>query len=211
MCEQQSMCDALRDLEGVQPFAPNPATQRACVRYLLRCIGEDPDREGLVDTPKRVVKALTEMTAGLHQDPKAILGTTFAEAYDEMVVVRNIRFTSLCEHHLLPFDGEAVVAYIPNKRVVGLSKIPRLAQVLAQRPQMQERLTQQIAHTLNEVLEPLGVGVLMRAHHSCMGCRGVRQPDADMVTSCLLGAMREPEVRGEFLNIARSGIKGRPA
>lgn len=202
-----SIGEDLRALESDTPFAPNPSLQQACVRYLLRCIGEDPNREGLLDTPKRVVKALGEMTAGLHIDPTSVLGTTFEEACDEMVCVRNIRFSSLCEHHLLPFHGEAVVAYVPLGRVVGLSKIPRLVEVLAKRPQMQERLTQQIAHTLDNALRPLGVGVLARGTHACMGCRGVRQPDADMVTSSLLGIMRDPAPRAEFLSMAMSGIR----
>ena len=183
-------------------FVPSPALQEQCVRYLLQCIGEDPNREGLVDTPKRVVKALTEMTAGRFIDPVACLGTMFNDTCDQMVLVRGVRFVSLCEHHLLPFIGECSVGYIPNGKVVGLSKIPRLVEAYARRPQMQERLTQQIANTMMDVLQPLGVGVVMRAHHSCMGCRGVRQPDADMVTSCLLGIMRQREVRAEFLSLA---------
>lgn len=152
------------------------------VRTLLRYIGEDPNREGLVDTPRRVAKALTEMTEGMQIDPASVLGTTFTESYDQPVWVRGIRFTSLCEHHLLPFSGTAVVGYTPNGRVIGLSKIPRLVEVLARRPQLQEQLTRQIADTLASAINARGVGVAIRAQHSCMACRGVRQQDAEMVT-----------------------------
>lgn len=176
---------------------------RECVRYLLRHIGEDVDREGLADTPKRVVKALNEMTAGRLVDPAAMLGTVFNESYDEMVIVRGIRFVSLCEHHLLPFIGEMTVGYIPNGKVVGLSKIPRMVEAWSKRPSMQERLTQQVAHTLHDTLQSKGTAVVARASHACMGCRGVRQPDADMVTSCLLGYMRDtPAARAEFMSLA---------
>jgi GTP cyclohydrolase I len=186
-------------------FAPNPALQEHCVRYLLACIGEDPSRPGLIDTPRRVVKALHEMTSGRNVDPVAMLGTVFDEACDEMVLVRGVRFVSLCEHHLLPFVGEMSVGYVPSGRVVGLSKIPRMVEAWARRPSMQERLTQQVAHTLHETLQAKGTAVIARAHHACMGCRGVRQPDADMVTSCLLGSMRERDARAEF--VALAGIK----
>jgi GTP cyclohydrolase I len=175
--------------------------QVAVVR-LLEWIGEDPTREGLADTPKRVAKAFREMTAGLHVDPASVLGTVFNESSDQMVVVRGIRFSSLCEHHLLPFTGTATVGYIPNGRVIGLSKIPRLVEVFAKRPQVQERMTNQIAEALMEHLQPNGVGVIVKAHHSCMGCRGVRQPDAEMVTSCLLGCMRaDSSSRHELLEL----------
>ena len=180
-------------------FVPNPTKACDAVRYLLQTIGEDPDREGLVDTPKRVVRALTEMTSGRLADPREVLGTVFAEDCDQMVVVRGIRFSSLCEHHLLPFTGTAAIGYLPRGRVVGLSKIPRLVEAYAKRLQMQERLTSQIAYAMHSVLEPLGVGVVMKAHHACMGCRGVRQPDAEMVTSHLIGAARSPEVKAELL------------
>jgi GTP cyclohydrolase I len=163
----------------------------SAVRVLLRWIGEDCTREGLIDTPKRVAKALQEMSSGLALNPAAALGTVFNETSDQMVIVRGIRFTSLCEHHLLPFVGVAAVGYIPNGKVVGLSKIPRLVDIYARRPQVQERLTNQIARTLHEELKPLGVGVVLKAHHSCMGCRGVRQPDAEMITSCLLGCIKD--------------------
>ena len=169
---------------------------------LLEWIGEDPTREGLLDTPKRVVKAFKEMTCGLHVDPASVLGTVFNETSDEMVVVKGIRFSSMCEHHLLPFTGTAAVGYVPDDKVVGLSKIPRLVEAFAKRPQVQERMTNQISQTLIEVLKPLGVGVVVKAHHSCMGCRGVKQPDAEMITSSMLGCMREnPAAREEMLRL----------
>ena len=183
-------------------FAPNPSLAEDCVRYLLRCVGEDPTREGLVDTPRRWCKALAEMTSGRMVEPDAVLSTVFNERYDEMVLVRNIRYTSMCEHHLLPFSGEMTVGYVPGEKVVGLSKIPRLVEVLSRRASMQERVTREVAETIARVLNPQGVGVVARAHHSCMGCRGVRQPDADMVTSSMLGCLRDGPARAEFLGLA---------
>ena len=157
-------------------------------------------REGLLDTPKRVTKAFREMTAGLHQTPADVLGTVFNETSDQMVVVKGVRFSSLCEHHLLPFTGTVAVGYVPDGRVIGLSKIPRLIEVFAKRPQVQERMTNQIARALMAHLLPNGVGVVVRAHHACMGCRGVRQPDAEMITSCMLGCMKDdPASRAELM------------
>jgi GTP cyclohydrolase I len=183
-------------------FIPNPRTAEESVRYLLRYIGEDPTREGLLDTPKRVAKALSEMTSGTFQDAGEVLGTVFEDPCDQLIVVRGIRFASLCEHHLLPFTGVAAVGYIPNGKVVGLSKIPRLVEMFAKRCQMQERLTAQVATSLMDVLHPLGVGVVCKAHHACMGCRGVRQPDAEMITSHLLGVAREdPSVKAELMSL----------
>lgn len=176
----------------------------ASVRVLLEMIDEDPGREGLEDTPQRVVRALLEMTEGRHQDPKEILGTVFEEPYDEMVLVQGIRFHSLCEHHMMPFTGTCDVAYIPNEkgRVVGLSKIPRLVHCFAKRLQVQERMTQQIAGAMEEHLEPRGVGVVVRGYHSCSEARGVRSRN-QMVTSDLRGVFREGPVRAEFLALAR--------
>lgn len=183
----------------VFPWEQERGPEDAVVR-MLEWIGEDPAREGLRDTPKRVVKALREMTEGLAVEPRTVLGTVFNETSDQMVVVRGIRFSSLCEHHLLPFTGTAAVGYVPAGRVIGLSKIPRLVEVFARRPQVQERMTNQIAQALMDHLSPRGVGVVVKAHHSCMGCRGVRQPDAEMITSCVLGCMREePESRAELM------------
>lgn len=173
---------------------------------LLEFIQEDPNREGLLDTPKRVVKALGEMTAGYHQDPKEILSTTFESDYDEIVSVKGIPFNSMCEHHMLPFQGVAHVAYLPNEggRVVGLSKIPRLVHCFAKRLQIQEQLTQQIAKAIETHLEPAGVAVILEAHHSCMSMRGI-QSAGQMKTSCMLGAFRdEPEARAEVLSLLGS-------
>lgn len=170
------------------------------VKSLLLLVGEDPTREGLLKTPARVVKAFREMTEGYSQDPVEILGTVFdAENYDQMIVLNGIRFTSICEHHLLPFIGTAMVGYIPDQVIVGLSKLSRLVEVFARRLQVQERLTSQIADSFNEVVHPIGVGVVVKAQHQCMACRGVRKSDSVMVTSKLIGRMRDPEVRQEFL------------
>lgn len=175
------------------------------VKVLLTSIGENPSRDGLVDTPARVARAWAELTSGYDADISGILSTTFDVSCDEMVVCRGIRFHSLCEHHLLPFYGEATVAYIPDVRVVGLSKMARLVDAFARRLQVQERLTTQIAEAMHTYLQPRGVGVIVKAHHLCMGCRGVRQPGAEMVTSATLGAMRQsPAARAEFLALGRS-------
>lgn len=172
------------------------------VRTLLQHIKEDPDRDGLRDTPARVVRALVEMTGGYAEDPAKILSCSFDVDHNELVLVQGIRFVSLCEHHILPFGGVAHVAYIPNGRVVGLSKLARLVHCFARRLQVQERLTEQIATALMEHAKATGVGVILKAKHSCMGCRGVRQPDAEMVTSVMLGALREvPAARAELLGL----------
>jgi len=173
------------------------------VRTLLKEIGQDISREGIVDTPKRVVKALREMTAGYGEDPAMILATRFEAKYDQMVVLKDIAFTSLCEHHLLPFVGTATVGYIPTTHVVGLSKLARLVLCYARRLQLQEQMTTQIAEALQEHLQPSGVGVVVKAAHQCMACRGVRLSGATMVTSALLGAMRtEPSARAEFMGLS---------
>lgn len=180
--------------------APTDAVTR-----LLEYIGEDPRRDGLVDTPARVVKALREMTEGYHLDAKTILERTFDEHCDDMIMVRDIPFTSLCEHHLLPFTGTATVGYIPHKSggVVGLSKLARLVEMHARRLQVQERMTAAIAADIEEHLGAFGVGVVVRAYHSCMAVRGVRK-SAEMVTSTMLGAMREDaRARAEFLDLSR--------
>ena len=172
------------------------------LRALLRLIGDDPDREGLLETPDRVVRAFVEMTAGLRMDPAAILSTTFDVKCDDMVIVRGVWFSSLCEHHLLPFVGKASLGYIPKGRVVGLSKLARLVDCFAKRLQVQERMTGQIACAISTHLDVLGCGVVVQAHHSCMGCRGARQPGADMITSSMLGVFREDHaVRAEFMGL----------
>jgi len=171
----------------------------AAVSKMLLYIGEDPNREGLKKTPHRVTKAFLELTEGYKQNPAEILSTTFSESYSDMVVVRDIEFWSLCEHHLLPFHGTATVGYIPKDRVVGLSKIGRLVQCFSRRLQFQAKMTQQLAHSMMEHLNPLGVGVIVKARHQCMAMRGVRAP-AEMLTSCLLGQFLDPTTRNEFLS-----------
>lgn len=177
------------------------------IRALLRLMGEDPDREGLQDTPARVVKAYRELAAR-PGDPATLLGRVFADTdyqADQMIAVGPVEFVSICEHHLLPFTGHAWVAYIPDgDRVVGLSKLPRLVEHYAARPQVQERLSSQIAAAIEEHLQPKGSAVVIRAHHSCMGLRGVRKPDAKMTTSSLHGVFKDhPETRAEFLALTR--------
>lgn len=188
------------------PWEKDVSHPTDAVVRLLSYIGEDPSRPGLVDTPDRVLRALTEMTLGYELDPAQILERQFPDAYDEMVVVRGIEFYSMCEHHMLGFNGTATVAYIPTpgRGVVGLSKLARLVDAFAQRLQVQERLTMQIADAINEHLTPQGVGVVLTARHSCMGCRGVKKPTAEMVTSALRGIMRwNPEARAEFLQLGQ--------
>jgi GTP cyclohydrolase I len=172
----------------------------AAVRQILVEIGEDPDRQGLVGTPQRVHRMYTELTAGYHVDPNRLVNDAiFDVAYSEMVVVKDIPFYSLCEHHLLPFFGSAAVAYIPRGRVIGLSKIPRIVEMYARRLQVQERLTQQIADLLQERLEPQGVGVVIEATHLCAVMRGVRKPGTIMTTSAVLGLFRSRDrTRAEF-------------
>lgn len=180
----------------------NPSEE--AVKTLLDYIGEDSAREGLLETPKRVAKALKELTIGYSQDPHAILNKTFDVACDEMVIVKGIEYWSLCEHHMLPFHGTATVAYIPNGRVVGLSKIPRVVEAYARRLQVQERLTNQIATAVNEVLEPKGVAVVLTGSHLCCAMRGAKKA-VTMKTSALRGAFKEhQEVRAEFLSLAHA-------
>lgn len=176
-------------------------TARNAVTTLLRYVGEDPGRDGLADTPARVVRAWREMTAGYAEDPAEILSRTFEESSDELVILSGISFYSTCEHHLLPFYGTASVGYLPGK-VVGISKLARLVQCFARRLQIQERLTKQIASSVAQHLDARGVGVVIRAHHLCMGCRGARQPGTEMVTSSMLGTLREDAVsRSELLRL----------
>ncbi len=172
------------------------------VRELLLRLGEDPEREGLRRTPERVAKALAYLTSGYQADLARLLhGALFAVAYDEMVIVRDIEVFSLCEHHLLPFYGHCHVAYIPNGKVIGLSKIPRIVDMFARRLQVQERLTTQIAETLRELVHPQGVGVVIEARHLCMRMRGVEKQHSDAVTSAMLGSFRKQETRNEFLSL----------
>lgn len=185
------------------------ADAEQAIRTLLAYLGEDPDRPGLLDTPARVVRAMTEMTCGYTGDPAEVLARVFPDDYDELVVLRGITFTSLCEHHLLTFSGTATVGYLPapGQGVVGLSKLARLVELYARRLQVQERMTRQVADALERYLQPLGVGVVVRATHSCMACRGVQKPGATMVTSAMLGALRErPEARAEFMALALTDL-----
>jgi GTP cyclohydrolase I len=177
------------------------------IQELLGQLGEDIRREGLERTPDRVEKALRYLTSGYSQKVEEILnGALFVEQYDEMVVVKDVDFFSLCEHHLLPFFGKAHVAYLPEQRIVGLSKIPRLVEMFSRRLQVQERLTTQIAATLNEVLQPRGVAVVMEAVHLCMLMRGVEKQNSKAVTSAMLGAFRDrPETRAEFMELIKAG------
>jgi GTP cyclohydrolase IA len=178
----------------------------AAVREILLAIGENPDREGLVETPDRIARAYEELFAGLREDPKRHLQATFDEGHKEMVVLRDIPFASLCEHHLLPFTGVAHIGYIPRGQIVGLSKLARLVEGFARRPQVQERLTSEVADALMEVLRPDGCGVVIEATHTCMTIRGVEKPGSVMVTSAMRGGFRgRPETRAEFMSIVRGG------
>lgn len=172
------------------------------IAVFLAAVGEDPTRDGLQRTPYRVAKAWTEMLSGYESDPADILGVAFESEYDEMVIVRDINFVSVCEHHMMPFWGTMSVGYIPfDGRVIGLSKIPRMIGVLSARLQIQERLTQEVANVLADALSPRGVAVVVNAVHSCMRCRGVKS-QASMTTSCMLGVMRDdPKARDEFLRL----------
>jgi GTP cyclohydrolase IA len=182
----------------------------AAVHEILVAIGEDPDREGLAGTPRRVAAAYAELLSGLREDPRGHLATTFDENHHEMVVLRDIPFASLCEHHLLPFTGHVHVGYIPRGRVVGLSKLARMVEGYARRPQTQERLVSQIADALNSVLKPDGCGVVIEASHTCMTIRGVRKPGATMVTSAMRGGFRtRADTRAEFLAFINDGRVGR--
>jgi GTP cyclohydrolase I len=185
---------------------PDRSEAEAAVRTLLRYIGEDPEREGLERTPHRVASALQFLTRGYTQDPKdAINGALFSEAeYQEMILCKDLDFYSLCEHHMLPFFGKAHVAYLPNKRIVGLSKVPRMVEIYARRLQVQERLTRQIAQTIMSEIEPLGVAVVLEAEHMCMRMRGVEKQNSVVMTSAMLGVFRKNvETRQEFMNLIR--------
>ncbi|HLM04035.1 MAG TPA: GTP cyclohydrolase I FolE [Blastococcus sp.] len=180
------------------------ARAEAAVRELLLAVGEDPDRPGLQETPARVARAYAETFAGLHQDPYEILATTFDENHDEMILVKDIPMYSTCEHHLVPFHGVAHVGYIPSEdgRVTGLSKLARLVEVYARRPQVQERMTRQVAEALDDVLKPRGVIVVIEAEHLCMAMRGIRKPGSITVTSAVRGMFRDsPATRSEAMSL----------
>ena len=191
-----------RALPVIDNIRPSREDAEAAVRVLIRWAGDDPAREGLLDTPGRVVRAYEEFFAGYQEDPRAILERTFeeVEGYDEIVLLRDIRLESYCEHHMVPIIGRAHVAYLPHHRVVGISKLARVVQAYGKRLQIQEKLTAQIANTINEVLEPRGVAVMIEAEHECMSTRGVHKSGVSMVTSRMLGAFRDNEAtRRELL------------
>jgi len=180
------------------------------VRELIVRIGEDPEREGLLRTPERVHRAMNFLTRGYNEDPETMLkGALFSVNYDEMVIVKDVEMFSLCEHHMLPFFGKVHVAYIPNGKVIGLSKVPRLIEIFSRRLQIQERLTTQIAETIQKAIEPQGVGVVIEARHLCMMMRGVEKQHSEAVTSSMLGCFRnEQETRTEFLSLIRNKSNG---
>lgn len=181
---------------------PSRADAEDAVRTLIRWAGDDPTREGLLGTPDRVARSYEEFFAGYFKDPESILMTTFeeTEGYDEMVVLKNIDYESHCEHHMVPIIGKAHVAYLPNNRVVGISKLARVVDAYAKRLQIQEKMTAQIANTINSVLAPKGVAVVVEGNHECMSTRGVHKSDVNMITSTMLGAFRDdPSTRKEFL------------
>lgn len=187
---------------------PTQAEAEAAVQTLIRWAGDDPGREGLVDTPARVARSYRELFAGYEVDPRDYLERTFEEVggYDHLVVLRDIRFVSFCEHHMLPVVGRAHVGYLPNNRVVGISKLARVVQGFARRLQIQEKMTAEVARAIDEVLKPQGVGVVIEAEHSCMTMRGVDVPGASLTTSHLLGVLRDdPRSREEFLALVRGG------
>ena len=187
-------------------MAMDGETIAAAVVAVLEAIGEDPEREGLRETPRRISEMYEEIFSGVNRDPVEELGVTFEENHQEMVILRDIPFYSMCEHHLLPFHGVAHVGYIPSGKVVGISKIARTVEILARRPQLQERLTSQIADTIMKGLDPRGVAVVIEAEHLCMTMRGIKKPGSIIVTSANRGLFRErPETRAEFFSLFREG------
>ena len=204
------MSDDRKRVEELTLTEPGGAEEAESVaklmRRILRLIGENPERDGLRHTPERFEKALRFLTSGYHQDPEKLLnGAMFSVCYDQMVLVKDIEFYSLCEHHMLPFFGKCHVAYIPEKKVVGLSKIPRLVNMFARRLQIQERLTNQVANAIQQKITPLGVGVVIEARHLCMVMRGVEKESSHTVTSAMLGSFKEnPKTREEFLSLIRA-------
>lgn len=184
------------------PHPIDHARIEAAVREILLAVGEDPDREGLQETPARVARMYAEIFSGLHDEPRDLLRKTFTQKYDEMVVVKDIRFGSMCEHHLLPFFGKAHIGYLPNGKIVGLSKLARAVEVLAHRPQIQERMTEELADLLMGELDARGVGVILEATHTCMTIRGVRKPDSICTTSAMRGAFRDKQAtRTELMSL----------
>jgi GTP cyclohydrolase IA len=197
-------------LKKVSETSLAAASPQELLRELLVRLGEDPDRDGLLKTPERMFKALDYLTKGEKEDPSSVLnGALFEVSYDEMVIVKDIEMFSMCEHHVLPFFGKVHVAYIPDGKVVGLSKIPRLVDIFSRRLQIQERLTVQIAETIQNAIQPLGVGVVIEARHLCVMMRGVEKQHSSAVTSHMLGSFRNSEkTREEFLQLIRNGKNG---
>ncbi len=178
----------------------------AAVREILLAVGEDPDREGLQETPARVARMYAELFSGLKRDPRELLHKTFTQKYDEMVLVKDIRFASICEHHLMPFFGKAHIAYLPKGKIVGLSKLARIVDLVARRPQVQERITEELADLLVDELSPRGAGVILEATHTCMTVRGVRKPDSLCTTSAMRGVFRDnPPSRSELMALIYGG------
>jgi GTP cyclohydrolase I len=191
---------ALTGRNGPKTTAVDQERIEAAVREILLAVGEDPQREGLQETPARVARMYAEMVAGLHHDPREVLRKTFTQKYDEIVLVKDIRFASLCEHHLLPFFGKAHIGYLPNGRVVGLSKLARAVEMMAHRPQVQERMTEELADVLMEQLDARGVAVVLEAVHTCMTIRGVRSCDSMCTTSAMRGIFRDNQAsRNELM------------
>jgi GTP cyclohydrolase IA len=208
--DMDAVLDTIRRTGGrkILPVEERPSQKEAedAVRTLLRWIGEDVDREGLVDTPKRVAKAYQELFSGYNNDPQTVLGRTFEEVggYDDMVLVKNISFHSHCEHHMVPIIGRAHVAYLPDGRVLGLSKIARTVEIFANRLQTQENMTAQIAHTIDEVLQPRGVAVMIEAEHMCMAMRGIKKQGSTTTTTCFTGAFRKDTTeQSSFMTLVR--------
>lgn len=204
-----SRVDRDGDAGPVEGFQVDLDRIRRAIREILIAVGENPDREGLLETPDRVARMYAEVFRGLHQDPRIHLAKRFTQKYDEMVTVRDIAFSSFCEHHLLPFSGKAHVAYLPSGKVVGLSKIPRIIDVLSRRPQVQEKLTEQIADLLMEQLDALGIAVVMEGVHSCMTVRGVQKPGSTYITSAMRGRFRDNvATRMEVLSLIHGAGRG---
>jgi GTP cyclohydrolase I len=199
-------------MKGERPTSDAPpvdhARIEAAVREILLAVGEDPDRDGLRETPARVARMYAEVFSGLRTDAAAVLRKTFVQKYDEVVLVRDIRFSSMCEHHLLPFFGKAHIAYLPNGKIVGLSKLARVVDQVARRPQVQERITEQVADLLVQELKPRGAAVILEATHTCMTVRGVRKPDSLCTTSAMRGSFRENATsRAEVMSLIYGGTR----